>query len=128
MTSPVVEEAITWLAVPVIEFTEPVLPVALKVIEPPKETLPPPDNPLPALMVTDELAKSEFDIVPSLICSLVIELLVILTAPLVTVKNDDEKEAIPKVVFVAVPTLRLEEMVGLCGSPVTVMLLPGMIV
>lgn len=63
MISPVEAEAITWLAVPVIEVTpldEP--PVAVKVIDPPKDTSPPPERPEPALIVIEELLRAELGI------------------------------------------------------------------
>ena len=44
---------------PVIELTAPVDPVELKVIDPPRDTAPPPDKPEPALIVMEELLKAE---------------------------------------------------------------------
>ncbi len=64
--SPVEAEAITWSAVPVIvltPLTDP--PLAVKVMDPPRETVPPPDNPDPALIVIELFAKSVFVTVPS---------------------------------------------------------------
>lgn len=74
----------------------------VKVTDPPKDTAPPPDIPEPGLMVIEELARSLLDIVPFLISVVVIVPSVMLTAPEVTVKNEDENEAKPKVVLVAV--------------------------
>ena len=76
-------------------------PVVLIVIEPPKETSPPPVKPDPVLMVIFELARLEFVMVPLAICDPVIVPFVIDTAPPVTVKLLEEKEAIPRVVLVA---------------------------
>jgi hypothetical protein len=101
VTSPVEAEAVTWFAVPVIEVTP--LEAPVKVIDPPNSTDPPPDNVPEVEMVIFELAKLEFETPPEDKD----------TAPLVTLKLLDEKEAIPKTVLVAVATLTLEEMVGL---------------
>lgn len=53
MTSPVDPEVSTWLAVPLIELTAEVDPVALIVMDPPKETAPPPVKPEPVLIVIE---------------------------------------------------------------------------
>lgn len=61
MMSPVEAEAMTWSVVPVIESTAPEPPpVAVKVIDPPNETSPPPESPEPALIVIEELLNAEF--------------------------------------------------------------------
>ena len=62
---------------------------------PPKLMDPPPESPEPGEIVIAALAKSEFDIVPSLICVVVMPPSKRETSPVVTVKNDEEKEAIP---------------------------------
>jgi len=50
------------------------------------------------------------------------------TAAEVTVKKSAEKEAKPLTVLVASATVTVEEIVGLWGSPVTVILVPGVMV
>lgn len=98
----------------------------VNVMDPPRETAPPPDRPDPGEMVIDELARSPFAIVPSLISVVVIPPDFKETAPaFVTVKNESENDAIPVVVVVAVSMVTVESIVGLCGSPVMAILFPA---
>ena len=53
VTAPVEALTLTWLVVPMAEVT----PAFVKVTDPPRDTAPPPDIPVPAVTVTAELAK-----------------------------------------------------------------------
>jgi hypothetical protein len=101
------------LAVPAILVTP--LDSPVNVIDPPKDTAPPPDNVPEVLIVMEELDKLEL-VTPPVAKD---------TAPSVTEKLVDEKEAIPLAVVDASPILTLDEIVGLWGSPVIVTLAPG---
>lgn len=72
VTLPVEPETATWLVVPVSERT----PAFVKVTVPPKATVPPPERPVPAVTVTEELTNEEFGILLKVLSEASIVLLV----------------------------------------------------